>query len=83
MVQKTKSPKLTDINEWKWNRVVNCDFSGLFHLQGFHNKRNDGVWVEESEEIEANLLNAQTDKFQRGVVFWDAILSQGLIPQMY
>jgi hypothetical protein len=59
---------------------VNCDFSGLFPLQGFQNKRNDGVWVKEGEEIEADLLNAQTDKFQRGVVFWGAISSQGLIP---
>jgi hypothetical protein len=59
---------------------VNCDFSGLFPLQGFQNKRNDGVWVKEGEEIETDLLNAQTDKFRRGVVFWGAISSQGLIP---
>ncbi|CAF2409311.1 unnamed protein product [Rotaria sp. Silwood2] len=47
---------------------------------GFHNKRNDGVWAEEGEEIEAGLIDVQTDKFQRGVIFWGAISSQGLIP---
>ncbi|CAF3709104.1 unnamed protein product [Rotaria sp. Silwood1] len=66
--------------KWKWNRVVNCDFSGVFPLQGFQNKKNDGVWVEKYEEIEADLLNAETNKFQQGIIFWGAISSQGLIP---
>ncbi|CAF4339276.1 unnamed protein product, partial [Rotaria sordida] len=34
----------------------------------------------EGEEIEADSLNTQTDKFQQGAIFWDAISSQGLIP---
>lgn len=67
-------------NKWKWNRIVNCDFSGLFTLQGFQNRRNDGVWAREGEEIEANLINTQMDKFQKGIMFWGAISSQGLIP---
>ena len=66
--------------KWKWNRVVNSDFSGLFTLQGFQNRRNDGVWAREGEEIEASLINAQTDKFRKGILFWGAISSQGLIP---
>ena len=28
---------------WKWDRVVNTDFSGKFTLQLFENKRNDGI----------------------------------------
>ncbi|CAF3557640.1 unnamed protein product [Rotaria sp. Silwood1] len=35
-------------NKWRWNRIVNCDFSGLFTFQGFQNKRNDGVWAREA-----------------------------------
>ncbi|CAF1523861.1 unnamed protein product, partial [Rotaria sordida] len=66
--------------KWKWNRVVNCDFSGVFPLQGFQNKKNYGLWAEKYEEIEADLLNAETNKFQQGVIFWGAISSQGLIP---
>ena len=67
-------------NKWKWNLIVNCDFSGLFPLQGFQNKRNDGVWIEKGEEVEGDLLNAQADKFPNGLIFWGAISSQGLIP---
>ena len=77
---RTKFGFRKNLNKWKWNRVLNCDFSGLFPLQGFQNKRNDGVWVNEGEEVDANLLNTQTDKFQGGIVFWDAMSSQGLIP---
>jgi hypothetical protein len=53
---------------------------GLFPLQGFQNKKNDEVWAEEGEEIKADLINAQVDKFQKGVIFWGAISSRGLIP---
>ncbi|CAF3142886.1 unnamed protein product [Rotaria sp. Silwood2] len=67
-------------NKWRWNRIVNCDFSDLFTFQGFQNKKNDGVWAREGEEIEAGLINAQTEKFQKGILFWGAISSQGLIP---
>ncbi len=38
------------------------------------------MWAEEGEEIKADLINAQTDKFQKGVILWGAISSQGLIP---
>ncbi len=68
-VLKSKFGIRKNSNKWKWNRVVNCDFSGLFTLQGFQNRRNDGVWTREGEEIEANLINAQMDKFQKGIMF--------------
>ncbi|CAF1369408.1 unnamed protein product [Rotaria sordida] len=59
------------------------------------NQKNDSTWLTiamplkffqealeylEGEEIEADSLNTQTDKFQQGVIFRDAISSQGLIP---
>ena len=66
--------------KWKWNRIVNTDFSGKFTLQPFRNRRNDGVWAEEGEEIPKSLIHAPTDKFQKGIIFWGAISSKGLIP---
>ncbi|CAF1340096.1 unnamed protein product [Rotaria sordida] len=65
---------------WKWDRVVNTDFSGVFTLQPFQNKRNDGIWAEENEAIPSSLINAPTDKFKKGIIFWGAISSNGLIP---
>ncbi|CAF1213564.1 unnamed protein product [Rotaria sordida] len=65
---------------WKWERVVNTDFSGVFTLQPFQNKRNDGIWAEENEAIPSSLINAPTDKFKKGIIFWGAISSNGLIP---
>ena len=67
-------------NNWKWDRVVNTDFSGVFTLQPFQNKRNDGIWAEEKEGIPSSLINAPTDKFKKGIIFWGGITSNGLIP---
>ena len=47
---------------------MNCDFSCLFTFQGFQNRRNNSVWVEEGEEIEADSINSQIDKFQKSVI---------------
>ncbi|CAF0857474.1 unnamed protein product [Rotaria sp. Silwood1] len=66
--------------KWKWDRIVNTDFSGKFTLEPFQNRRNDGIWAEEGEEIPSSLINAPTEKFQKGIIFWGAISSQGLIP---
>ncbi|CAF4332446.1 unnamed protein product [Rotaria sp. Silwood2] len=66
--------------KWKWDRVVNTDFSGVFILQPFQNNRNDGIWAEENEAIPSSLINAPTDKFKKGIIFWGAISSNGLIP---
>ncbi|CAF4288481.1 unnamed protein product, partial [Rotaria sordida] len=64
---------------WTWDRVVNTDFSGVFILQPFQNKRNDGIWAEENEAIPSSLINAPTDKFKKGIIFWGAISSNDLI----
>ncbi|CAF4568840.1 unnamed protein product [Rotaria sp. Silwood2] len=60
-------------NKRKWNRVINCDFSRLFTLQSFHNKKNNAVCAAEGEEFEPDLIHAETDKFQKGILFWGAI----------
>ena len=77
---RSKSGIRKNSNKWRWDRSVNCDFSGLFTFQGFQNRRNDGVWARGGEEIEADLINAQTDKSQKGIILWGAISLQGLIP---
>ncbi|CAF4540605.1 unnamed protein product, partial [Rotaria sp. Silwood2] len=56
------------------------DFSGKFTLESFRNKKNDGIWAGEWEIIPPPLLNASTDKFKKGIIFWGAISSRGLIP---
>jgi transposase len=66
--------------KWKWNRIVNTDFSGKFTFLPFQNKRNDGIWAEEGEVVPPVLINAPTDKFQKGIIFWGGISSYGLIP---
>ncbi len=63
---------------WRWNHIFNYDFYGLFTFQGFQNRRDNGVWTEEDEETEAGLINAQTDQFKKGIVFWGVVSSQGL-----
>ncbi|CAF4657986.1 unnamed protein product [Rotaria sp. Silwood2] len=67
-------------HKWKWNWVVNTDFSGKFTLLPFQNKRNDGIWAEEGEVVPSVLINGPTDKFRKGILFWGEISSHGLIP---
>lgn len=68
------------VRKWKWNRIVNTDFSGKFTLLPSQNKRNDGIWAEEDEVVPSVLINALTDKFRKGIIFWGGISSYGLIP---
>ena len=67
--------------KWKWNCVINTDFSGIFTLKPFHNKKNDVIYAKNKAEIPANLRTAPKQKFAKGVVFWGAISSFGLIPK--
>jgi transposase len=66
--------------DWKWDRIVNTDFSGKFTLQPFRNVRNDGIWAEDNEVIPPSLIHAPREKFQKGIIFWGAISCYGLIP---
>ena len=56
------------------------DSTGKFTLQPFQNNRNDGIWAEDSEAILPFLIHAPTNKFQKGIIFWSVISSNGLIP---
>ena len=66
--------------KWKWDRVVSTDFSGKFTLQPFQNRRNNGIWAEEGEELPLSVIHAPTDKFQKCIIFCGAISSRELIP---
>jgi hypothetical protein len=68
------------MKKWKWDRIVNTDFSGKYTLLPFQNKRNDGIWAARDEPISPSLINVPSDKFEKGVIFWGAISSLGLIP---
>ena len=65
---------------WKWDKVVNTDFSGKFTLSPFQNKRFDNAWGEDSEAIPLSLIHAPKDKFEKGIISWSAIWSNGSIP---
>jgi hypothetical protein len=64
--------------KWKWDRVISTDFSGKFTLQPFHNRRNDGIWAEEGEEMRPlYLIHAPTNKFQKGIIFGEQFHHMG------
>ena len=58
---------------------MNTEFSSKFTLLPFQNNRNDGIWTEEGEVVPPILINASTDKFKKGAIFWGEISSHGLI----
>ncbi|CAF1385316.1 unnamed protein product [Rotaria sordida] len=66
--------------KWEWNKIVNTDFSGIFTIEGFHNSKNVVIYVEDSSEISANLIEAPMLKHPNGVMFWGGICTKGLIP---
>lgn len=67
--------------KWRWNSVINTDFSGIFTLAGFQNRRNTWIYAEKKKQIKAKLKAAPKQKFAKGLVFWGAITSYGLIPK--
>jgi hypothetical protein len=67
-------------SKWQWNRIINTDFSGIFTVEGYYNSKNDVVYAENSSEIPPDLRNASISKYPVGVMFWDGICTQGLIP---
>lgn len=68
-------------SKWEWNKVVNTDFSGIFTLEPFQNSKNDVVYAEKSSMIPVELREAPKNKFPKGIMFWGAISSKGLIPK--
>lgn len=67
--------------KWKWNKVVNTDFSGIFTYQPFQNSKNDVVYAYNADEIPSELREAPREKYPKGIMFWGGISSFGLIPK--
>ncbi len=66
---------------WRWDRVVNTDFSGKFVLDSSSNPHNDGVWAIAVEEIPPEIYYRSKSKFAPGLVLWGGISYDGLIPK--
>ncbi|CAF3028008.1 unnamed protein product [Rotaria sp. Silwood2] len=64
----------------QWCKIVNPDFSEIFTIEGFQNSKNDIVYAEDPSEISAQLRETQKVKYPSGVILWDAICTNGLIP---
>ena len=47
---------------WKWNFVINTDFSGIFTLKPFYNKKNDVIHAESAQDIPTHLRAAPKQK---------------------
>ena len=57
-------------HKWKWDKVINTDFSGIFTFQAFQNRKNDVIYAENVDEIPAELREAPKDKYPKGAMFW-------------
>ena len=66
-------------NNYKWNRVINTDFSGKFGLQPGKNPHNEGVYAYDRKELGSTGVSQQ-QKFEKGAMLWGGISSLGLIP---
>ncbi|CAF1084756.1 unnamed protein product [Rotaria sordida] len=66
---------------YKWNNVLNTDFSGTFTLTPHYNQHNEGVYAKSSDDILYNLKAKPKEKFQKSVMLWDGISYQGLFPK--
>ena len=59
-------------SKWKWSKIVNTDFSGIFAIEGIHNSKNNVIY--------ADLREALVVKYPNGIMFWGAITTKGLVP---
>ena len=66
---------------YKWNYVLNTDFSGAFPLSPKNNHRNEGIYAEWSIDIPYELRTIQKQKFQKSVMLWGGISYNGLFPK--
>ncbi|CAF2856731.1 unnamed protein product [Rotaria sp. Silwood2] len=63
---------------YKWNKVLNTDFSGTFLLTPQANQHNEGVYPKSSNDIPYELKTKSKQKFQKNVILWGGISYQGL-----
>ncbi|CAF3836251.1 unnamed protein product [Rotaria sordida] len=66
---------------YKWNNILNTDFSGTFTLTPHYNQHNEGVYAKSSDDILYNLKVKPKEKFQKSVMLWGGISYQGLFPK--
>ncbi|CAF2159766.1 unnamed protein product [Rotaria magnacalcarata] len=66
---------------FKWNYVLNTDFSGAFKLSPQNNQHNEGVYAESSLDIPYELRTISKQKFQKSIMLWGGISYKGLFPK--
>ncbi|CAF1611292.1 unnamed protein product, partial [Didymodactylos carnosus] len=66
---------------YKWNYVLNTDFSGAFTLSPQGNQHNEGVYAESSLDIPYELKTTSKQKFQKSIMLWGGLSYQGLFPK--
>ncbi|CAF4195086.1 unnamed protein product [Rotaria magnacalcarata] len=66
---------------FKWNCVLNTDFSGAFKLSPQNNRHNEGVYAESSLDIPYELRTISKQKFQKSIMLWGGISYKGLFPE--
>ncbi|CAF5082437.1 unnamed protein product, partial [Rotaria magnacalcarata] len=66
---------------FKWNCILNTDFSGAFKLSPQNNRHNEGVYAESSLDIPYELRTISKQKFQKSIMLWGGISYKGLFPE--
>ena len=65
---RSKYGKTTRSQNFKWNRIINTDFSAPFRLIPKRNKQNDGAWVDGTEDD--SFLDEGDEKYSPGFMLW-------------
>ncbi|CAF3710301.1 unnamed protein product [Rotaria sp. Silwood1] len=71
--------RITD-PKWRWIKIVNTNFSGIFTIEDFQNSKNDVAYAEDASEIPADLREAPKVKYPSDVMFWGTIYTKSLVP---
>ena len=70
---------------YKWDRIINTDFSAPFRCRRKLNKQNDGLWVDEDVDMTAPdvkiAVNKGFEKYSKGFMLFGGICSEGLLPR--
>lgn len=68
-------------NSYKWNHILNTDFSGAFSLNSRSNQHNEGIYAESPLDIPYHLRTKPKEKFQKNIIVWGGISYEGLFPK--